>query len=91
MIDKEFPLCPLCGSNADYFYLLDGKVIGCSDCVKAVDYMIIRKEADSWSDFLKGQECPENEDQELAEFGNRPGLFKETSRDDWEDMLLSSQ
>lgn len=91
MIDKEFPLCPLCGSNADYFYFRDGKVIGCSDCVKAVDYTKIRKEADNWFDFLKGQECPENEDQELEEFGNRLGLFKETSRDDWEDMLLSSQ
>ena len=41
-MEKEYeevePICPICGSKkCDYFYKVDGEVIGCDDCVERED------------------------------------------------------
>ena len=31
------PPCPVCGKEAEYFYIVDGQVIGCDHCVDRID------------------------------------------------------
>lgn len=50
--DNAYPICPICGSNADYFYIRDGKVLGCSDCLPATLYTVIRERSKSWEEYL---------------------------------------
>lgn len=35
---KKRPICPVCGSEEpEDFYVLDGDIIGCTDCVERID------------------------------------------------------
>ena len=46
MKEESFPLCPICGSEAEYFYRRNGEIIGCSDCTDRVYYVTIKEEND---------------------------------------------
>ena len=36
--DEEMPICPVCGQECETYYKnLNGEVIGCDECVQAVD------------------------------------------------------
>ena len=37
----KFPRCPKCDNECDKFYMCDGDIIGCDNCVK---------EADAWEE-----------------------------------------
>lgn len=36
--DELFPICPVCGEEADTFYKTDyGNIVGCDNCITKVD------------------------------------------------------
>lgn len=35
--EPETPICPVCGAEADTFYKQDTEIVGCDECIKAVD------------------------------------------------------
>lgn len=44
--EEERPCCPICGSDeSDYFYVVDGEVVGCEACVSKIEvYDLIKRE-----------------------------------------------
>ena len=42
----QFPTCPVCGCEADWFYRRDGEIIGCCDCTERISYTQITEERD---------------------------------------------
>ena len=37
-LEPDFPRCPICGEETDTFYRdADGDIVGCDNCVKAID------------------------------------------------------
>lgn len=35
--EREYPICPVCGAGTDTFYKCDEEIVGCDECVTAVD------------------------------------------------------
>ena len=52
MMEKTYPRCPMCGSEADWFYRMGGETIGCSECVERVSYQTIQEEQDGEDEYL---------------------------------------
>lgn len=52
MMEKTYPHCPICGCEADWFYRMDGEIIGCSECVERVSYRTIQEEQDGEDEYL---------------------------------------
>ena len=50
---ESFPTCPLCGCEADWFYRMDGEIIGCSECVERVSYRDILDERDGDDEYAE--------------------------------------
>lgn len=49
-IDYDFgkeSYCPCCGEECEEFYTLDGKIIGCPNCIKTVEAWEWEEEYDS--------------------------------------------
>lgn len=39
MKEPEFPICPVCGAEADTYYrdINSGEIVGCDECIESVD------------------------------------------------------
>lgn len=59
---KEYPTCPNCGADADYFFRdkLTGNIVGCYDCLNRIDWFV-------YGDILLQQSADDNADK-LTDF-----------------------
>lgn len=47
---EKYPVCPVCGAQAQTFYRDSlGQIFGCDECIKAVDWSEILEEQDAYA------------------------------------------